>query len=70
MHAQGKYEGTLDDYIRERIGADLGTYDLEEASKNFRTGLFHQVAPYNKELLGDYPDLLKEYAERKMNVKL
>ncbi len=70
MHAQGKYTGTLDDYVRERISADLGTLDIEEASKNFRAGLFQLVIPYNKERLGDYPDLLKEYAERKMAIKL
>ena len=53
----------LEDYVEEKIKEEFGTDSWEEAQRLCVERVCRNYIPYNPEIFGPYPDLLKPYLE-------
>jgi len=60
----------LDDYVKNRVGRDFGTTDVDQAAKLYLQNYLSNLSEYQKDVYGDYPQVLKEYAKRKYDIDL
>ncbi|GEM_PF-4094338 len=67
-----KLEGriNIDDYVKERLGEDFGTTDIDQAAKLYLQKYLTNLTEYKKDVYGDYPQLLKDYVRRKYDINL
>lgn len=61
---------SLDGYVKERIQKDFETKDIDQAAKLYFQKYILNLAQYQKNVYGDYPHVLKEYAKRKYGIDL
>lgn len=65
---EGKID--LNEYVKQRINQDFGTADLGQAANLYLQKYISSLTEYRKDVYGDYPKLLKDYAKRKHNIDL
>lgn len=54
---------TLEDYVNEKIASEFGTSSWEEAEKICIQKTYQGHIPYDSEVFGQYPELLRPYLE-------
>jgi glycosyltransferase involved in cell wall biosynthesis len=65
-----KYSWSFDEYVKARVKSDYGTEDLTKIAQKTLENLEEKVVPYEKEIYGDYPKILKDYVWKKFDMKL
>lgn len=63
-------KSSLDEYVKKRILEDFGTEDIDLAANLYFQRHLLNLAKYQRDVYGDYPQLLREYVKRKFNVEL
>jgi glycosyltransferase involved in cell wall biosynthesis len=65
-----KYGYSYQEYLKTRVKSDYGTEDLGKVAQKLFDSLEEKVVPYEKEIYGDYPKILKHYVKKEFNIRL
>jgi len=61
---------SLDEYVKKRISQDFHTIDIGQAANLYFQKCLSNLVKYRKDVYGDYPLLLKEYAKKRYGIIL
>jgi glycosyltransferase involved in cell wall biosynthesis len=70
VRSKNGYTGSLEEFVEEQSEKELGSTSLTEAEERILEEHKRNLQPYGREIMGDYPNILKDYARETLNIEL